>query len=299
MSALSAIQSVELEITGTCQLKCTHCCTDSGPDTPAGKMTREDWLRVIDDVAELGIPAVQLIGGEPTLSPHLTEYIDHALARGRRVEVYSNLSHIRPAVWSALARPGVCLATSYYSDTATEHEEITRSRGSFGRTRRNIITALDKGIDLRVGIVEVLEGQRVDEAAAELRALGIERIQIDRVRKVGRALDEPKATAKTSELCGHCFRHRVSVSPDGAVSGCILSRFMVAGNVRERRLADILTSDRYAELTHSVPLPSPARGGCPPDDSSDCSPANTEACDPAYYAPPTTPAFLTLGGTRS
>lgn len=70
-TALPGIQSVQLEITGTCQLQCTHCCTSSGPQTPSGAMQREDWLRVIREIAALDIPSVQLIGGEPTLSPYL------------------------------------------------------------------------------------------------------------------------------------------------------------------------------------------------------------------------------------
>ncbi|MFJ9892737.1 radical SAM protein [Streptomyces sp. NPDC091280] len=287
----TAIQSVELEITGTCQLRCTHCCTESGPKASHGDMTREDWQRVITDIAELGIPAVQFIGGEPTLAPYLPEYIDHALAAGLKVEVYSNLTHIRPGLWSAFQRPGVCLATSYYSDRAEEHEQITNGPGSYQRTRGNISEAVSRGIPLRVGIVEVLEGQRVDQTQAELRQLGVSAIKVDHMRKVGRAADSATSIPSTSELCGNCFRRRVSVDPNGAVSGCILSRFLVAGNVHEQPLAAILHSDRWQDLIKAVPAP---RSACGPDDSSDCDPAGTEACDPAYFAPDPTPS---LGGT--
>ncbi|MCM2420317.1 radical SAM/SPASM domain-containing protein [Streptomyces sp. RKAG293] len=281
-TALEGILSVELEITGTCQLRCSHCCTDSGPKVSAGAMTRANWQQVIADIAKLGIPAVQFIGGEPTLSPHLPRFIDQALDAGLKVEVYSNLTHVRPGIWSALNRPGVCLATSYYSDDAAEHEQITNGPGSYTRTRTNIIEAVRRGIPLRAGIVEVIAGQRIAQAKDELRSLGVTSIQVDRARQVGRAA--PAGTVPgTSELCGHCFRHRVSVSPDGEVSGCILSRFMIAGNVREQRLADILGSDRWAQMTSAVPAP---RAGCSPDDSGDCDPANTTACDPAYdFAP--------------
>ncbi|MGW4319808.1 radical SAM protein [Streptomyces sp. NPDC004684] len=287
----AGIRSIELEITGRCQLQCTHCCTDSGPKAGSGTMTREDWTSVITDVAALGIPAVQFIGGEPTLTPYLPQYIDHALALGLRVEVYSNLTHVRPGLWAAFSKPGVCLATSYYSDQAQQHEEITRGPGSYRRTRDNIAEAVQRGIPLRVGIVDVLEGQRVDQAQEELRRLGVTSIKVDRVRKVGRAANQAAGIPSTSELCGNCFRYRVSIDPDGAVSGCILSRFLVAGNVREQRLEDILGSDRWQQLTDTVPMP---RAGCTPDDSSDCDPANTEACDPAYYAPDPT---LSLGAT--
>ncbi|WP_411144722.1 radical SAM/SPASM domain-containing protein [Streptomyces sp. x-80] len=283
VTPVAGIRSVELEITGTCQLACTHCCTDSGPKAGPGAMTRDDWQHVIADVAELGIPAVQLIGGEPTLSPYLPHYIAQAADAGLSVEVYSNLAHVRPAVWAALGRPGIALATSYYSDDAAQHEQITNGRGSHARTRANIVNALERGIPLRVGMVEVIEGQRIEEGKAELLRLGVTRVQVDRARKIGRAAEPNGTGPTTAELCGHCFRHRVSIDPDGNVSGCILSRDLVAGNVRERRLADILNSGRWAEITATVPMPMPMpRAACTPHDSNDCDPASTPACLPAH-----------------
>lgn len=277
MNALDTIRSVELEITGTCDLQCTHCCTMSGPKVSSGLMTRDDWDQILADVAALGIPAVQMIGGEPTLSPHLPHYIERATELGLFVEVYSNLTHIRPAVWRAIDRRGVSLATSYYSDQAEQHERITQGKGSHARTRANILEVLDRSIPLRVGIVEVNPGQRVAEAEAELRALGVKRVDVDRARKVGRAAADTIPTV--DELCGHCFRHRVSIDPDGNVSGCILSRFLEAGNVRERPLPEILHDALWSEITATIPTPQSA---CTPDDSGDCDPANSDACLPDY-----------------
>jgi MoaA/NifB/PqqE/SkfB family radical SAM enzyme len=281
ITPVASIRSLELEITGTCQLQCAHCCTSSGPSTPQGTMTREDWKQVIADCAEAGIPAVQFIGGEPTLHPDLAALVTHALGHGLEVEVYSNLAHITEAMWKVLERPSVRLATSYYSDKPAEHERITGGRGSHARTRANLIEALRRGIPLRVGIVEVLDGQRVAQAEAELRALGMDSIRIDRARKVGRAAGDSTAAPSVAELCGHCFRHRAAIGPDGELYGCILSRFLPAGNVKDKRLAELLGSLKWAELTAAIPAPR-AGQGCPPDDSDDCNPANTEACDPAY-----------------
>lgn len=289
---LSLIRSVELEITGTCQLSCTHCCTSSSPQAPAGVMTREDWSRVIADIAKLRILAVQFIGGEPSLSPDLPAFIDQALDAGLDVEVYSNLTHIKASLWESFDRKGVCLATSYYSDDRGEHERITRSRGSLERTRANIAEAVRRNIPLRAGIVQVLEEQRVDQAEAELRRMGVATIQVDRTRKVGRAADQAVAEPSVGELCGNCFRHRVSVSPDGAVSGCILSRFMIAGNVRDTSLSDILRSARWAELTARVP--EPRAKACTPNDSGDCDPASTPACAPSFAAPAPAPSLKVL-----
>jgi MoaA/NifB/PqqE/SkfB family radical SAM enzyme len=85
-----------LEITEKCNLTCTHCYADSGPRASLhGSMDYEAWIRVIDEAAELGCTAIQFIGGEPTLHPHLQEFIAHAKYRGIQfVEVYTNATRL-------------------------------------------------------------------------------------------------------------------------------------------------------------------------------------------------------------
>lgn len=73
------------EITGRCQLTCRHCYADSGPRGTHGSMTGEDWKRVIDEAARLGVGHVQFIGGEPTLHPALPDLVRHARRRGIEV----------------------------------------------------------------------------------------------------------------------------------------------------------------------------------------------------------------------
>ncbi|MEV6978105.1 radical SAM protein [Kitasatospora sp. NPDC093806] len=70
---------IELEITGKCQLECSHCFAESGPTGTHGVMTMPDWREVIDQAADLGIRTVQLIGGEPTAYPGWADLVDHAL----------------------------------------------------------------------------------------------------------------------------------------------------------------------------------------------------------------------------
>lgn len=78
-------------------------------------MTRANWVRVLDQAAAMRVEMVQFIGGEPTLHPDLPQLIEHALVHGLDVEVFSNLVHVTDALWEVFARPGVSLATSYYS----------------------------------------------------------------------------------------------------------------------------------------------------------------------------------------
>ncbi|MGP3987813.1 radical SAM protein [Streptomyces sp. 3N207] len=216
-SPTTAPSVVGLEITGACQLQCTQCFAESGPNGTHGAMTASDWRRVISDAAAMGAREVQLVGGEPTTHPAWAELVDHALSLRLRVEVYSNLFHIKPGWWRLLAREGVRLATSYYSDRAQEHDAITTRPGSYERTRANIAEAVQRGIPLRVGIVSVLPGQRVIEARRELEALGVTKIRMDRTRRLGRA-SLPGTGKDSAELCGRCGHGQAAVLPSGEVT---------------------------------------------------------------------------------
>ncbi|MEV0438960.1 radical SAM/SPASM domain-containing protein [Streptomyces spectabilis] len=285
------LDSLELEITGGCQLTCTHCLSESSPQGTHGAMAPADWKQVIEDAAALEIPGLQLIGGEPTLYPHWVELVDLALSLGRRVEVFSNLFHVAPKWWSVLSREGVTLATSYYSDRADEHDRITTRPGSHARTRANLVEAHRRGIPVRVGILEVFDGQRVAEACTEIEAMGIADVDTDRVRAVGRAAGS--AAPSADALCGRCGRGKAAVLPNGDLALCVLSRFMPCGNVREQRLAELVGSERWWQAVGKVPPPGPT--ACQPD-GSDCNPAKTPACLPKF---PAAPLRLTApGGER-
>ncbi|OII69759.1 radical SAM protein [Streptomyces sp. CC77] len=278
-SPLVGIRSLELEITGKCQLTCTHCLSESSPQASHGTMTPADWRAVITDAAALGIRTIQLIGGEPTVHPDWRELTELGLSLGLHVEIYSNLFHVAPDWWDVFTREGVTLGTSYYSDDPAEHDKITGRAGSYVRTRCNTREAVNRGVTVRAGIVDILPGQRVAEARAELESMGVKHINTDRVRAVGRAA-LPGQAPTLDEMCGRCTRGRAAILPNGDLAGCVLSRDFPAGNVRETPLADLFGGSAWAELAASVP---PLRANaCPPNDSGDCDPANTEACDPAY-----------------
>jgi MoaA/NifB/PqqE/SkfB family radical SAM enzyme len=242
-------------------------------------MTGDDWKGVISEAAALGVKKVQLIGGEATLHPDFVEIAEHALAEGLGVQVYSNLYRVRLEHWALFARPGVTLATSYYADTDDGHDEVTGRRGSHAATRANIVEALRRGIRVRVGIVDVLDGQRVDQARAELVALGIKDVHLDRVRGVGNAA-KGTGLPSTSELCGRCATGIAAVLSDGTVTPCVLGRFLPAGQVQDAPLERVFNSPRWQRVAASIPAGrhDPCAPDCGPNDDT-CKGGGT--CDPA------------------
>ncbi|MEU9149231.1 radical SAM protein [Streptomyces sp. NPDC048417] len=291
---------LELEITSRCQLTCSsHCYAEAGPTRDHGSMTADDWMRVLDQAAAGGTKIVQFIGGEPTLHPAFTELVGHALDLGLRVQVFSNLYRVRAQHWALFAHPQVSLGTSYYSDDPAEHDAITGRTGSHDSTRANIAEAVRRGIPVKVGIIHMRDGQRTQQALAEMRTLGVQRVHIDNVRAVGNAAQAGLPIPSTSELCGRCADGKAAILPDGKVAPCVLGRFLPAGDVKASALSAVFTSAQWRQVAASIPrrrgkgctpdedscMPSPGKQvtACNPDnDGSDCSPAETPACNPAY-----------------
>ncbi len=143
-------------------------------------------------------PAMSSSSGESRhCTPDLATLILHALGRELAVEVYSNLVRVTDSLWTAFERPGVRLATSYYSPDAAQHNAIT-DRRSHDRTLANIRKALRRGIPLRVGLVDVDEGQDIAGALAELESLGVTAVGVEPAAPGGSRCSRSDAQRRTA-----------------------------------------------------------------------------------------------------
>jgi MoaA/NifB/PqqE/SkfB family radical SAM enzyme len=213
-TAASQLDFLWLEITGRCNLTCSHCYAGSGPAKPLfGMMTRPDWERVITEAGEWGCRQLQFTGGEPTLHPDLSGLIRFAQAQGYHfIEVFTNATRLSLALIDCFRENGVAIATSFYSHDSGTHDQITNKRGSWTKTVANlnrIVVAAD--LPLRVGIIEMEENSgHSAETTAFLKSRGIVSIGVDRLRKVGRGEESPSCSSSGStELCGKCWQGKI------------------------------------------------------------------------------------------
>ena len=240
-----------LEITGRCNLKCTHCYADSGPELPLDDgMAVADWFAVLEESAVLGCKRVQFLGGEPTLHPELPALIGHARALGfERICVYTNGTRFTPAVRDALREHAVELAFSVYAATAAVHDGITARAGSFDKTIASIRWAVASGLRVRAGVIAMPENSAHTAAARRfLEELGVKDVHVDAVRKLGRGLAYGTPASELGELCGRCGNGKLCVSASGEIFPCALSRFAPLGNFRAAGLAGALGGARLQEF---------------------------------------------------
>jgi MoaA/NifB/PqqE/SkfB family radical SAM enzyme len=229
-----------LEITRKCNLQCIHCYADSTPHLSHGQMTTERWKEIMTEAYRLNVRKVQFIGGEPTCHPDFIELVHHANQLKFSIEVYSNLTHITQSLWKLFQEFNISLATSFYSLHPNIHDQITQNK-SQKNTLDNIEEALKRGLNLRVGIIEMLPEQDVSETEIMLRQLGVEKLGKDRLRGIGRGSSQLNtADCSVDELCGSCGSGNAAIDPDGNIYPCVFSRWLNVGNVQDRSLTEVL-----------------------------------------------------------
>ena len=75
---LAGPSSITLYVTMKCQQDCDFCFLTPNVKALPQKVGLDDWLSVMDQAADMGIPGLAILGGEPTLYPDMPEIIKKA-----------------------------------------------------------------------------------------------------------------------------------------------------------------------------------------------------------------------------
>ncbi len=264
--ASGQIMSVCLELTYRCNEKCIHCYIDDFRD--CGKELRlRDYVRIIDELAEMNCLSLLITGGEPTLHPDFLEIVRYAQKRRMLVNLYTNGLAIESDMLDELIelRPN-SISFSFYGGTPAVHDGITGIQGSFEKSMRTLLLVKARGIDVFIKTVVMKQNVHDYENLLKLsRKLGVtvestmtvmyshsgvpsDRFRLMDVEAYKRVMwleqkYSPKeidaTSAKSDSVCG-CGRDALSVNPYGEVYPCNAYPVSI-GNIHEMTIRGIWT----------------------------------------------------------
>jgi radical SAM protein with 4Fe4S-binding SPASM domain len=265
------------ELREDCNLRCRHCYCMSAPKTGiTERLAFEDWMRLLDEGADLGCRAMQFIGGEPFLyGPRLFDLAARAAALGyESIGVFSNLTFLKEEWIDRLLEFRMNVSYSLYSKRPEIHDLVTGKRGSFDRTMANVRRLRERGVTARPCVTVMKQNQDfVDETMEFLRELGVESPSFDLVRPAGRGGDEEilpdkfsgrrsfgnrgefMQTDRTTFIRrangNSCWQGKMAIGSTGDVHPCIMQRDGASGNVRSQSLKEIIAGGirRYWDLS--------------------------------------------------
>jgi len=116
-------------ITRKCNLKCVHCYAQAKDISFENELSTKEGKKLLDDLAQFGVPVVLFSGGEPTIRKDLPELAAYAVEKGMRAVISTNGTLITQKMAKTLKEIGL----SYVGISIDGTEEINdRFRGVKG-----------------------------------------------------------------------------------------------------------------------------------------------------------------------
>lgn len=188
------------EITLACDLACRHCGSRAGHDRP-DELTTEECLDLVDQMADLGVREVSLIGGEAYLRDDWTDIVRRIRERGMMALLTTGGRGLTPERAREAAEAGLQSTSVSVDGVEATHDRLRGVKGSHRAAFEAFRNLRDAGI--KVSANTQINRLSMPELPAVLESIieaGIHSWQIQLTVAMGRAADEPEVLLQPYDL---------------------------------------------------------------------------------------------------
>ncbi len=144
-----------------CNLRCVHCYSHSRDEEYSGEMNHDEGLRLLDDLAEFGVPVILFSGGEPLMHPRIMDLIAHARSLEMRAVLSTNGTLITNDVASQLKEFGLSYVGVSLDGLEQTNDRFRGMQGAFARALEGIRNCQSVGI--KVGLRLTMNRRNVQD----------------------------------------------------------------------------------------------------------------------------------------
>jgi len=143
-------------LTKQCNLYCEHCYAAATAERAPGELSTTEGKRLLEDLAEYGVPVVLFSGGEPLVRDDLVELVAYASDLGIRPVLSTNGTLLTPEKAAELRDAGLSYAGVSVDGLRERNDAFRGEEGAFDAAVRGIEACLDAGLKtgLRYTITE-------------------------------------------------------------------------------------------------------------------------------------------------
>lgn len=265
------LRSLHIEIANECNERCVHCYIPHEYKTKS--IDPALFYRTVEDGRDMNIINVTLSGGEPLLHKDIIGFLKRCRELDLSVNVLTNLTLLTDTIIEEMKKNSLlCVQTSIYSMDASIHDSITKVKGSFEKTKINLLKLKGAGIPLQISCPVMKQNK---DTFKDVIAFGEENgisVAVDYVifasydhsnynlvnrlslEEVSQAFDkqatdeyvdyihsqaeEKNALSAQDPICSIC-RYYICISADGTVFPCIGWQANVIGDLNKQSMRDI------------------------------------------------------------
>ena len=186
------------ELTYRCPLRCPYCSNPVDHERVRDALSAEDWGRVFDEAAALGVLHVGLTGGEPSTRPDLPEIVAHAAGAGLYTHLVTAGMPIDEAGLKTLRDRG--LRSVQLSIQDANEADSDRIAGTASFSRKLAFARSVRELDLPLVLNVVLHRHNID--------------RVSEIIALARDLDVMRLELAHTQYHGWGLRNRASLMPD-------------------------------------------------------------------------------------
>lgn len=164
-------------VTRRCNLHCIHCYSQSNDERFPDELKTDFALKVIEDLAEFGVPVILFSGGEPLLREDIFTLIEAAVENGIRTAVSTNGTVISADFARKMKHLGVSYVGVSLDGIGGTNDSFRGRKGAFNMALEGIRNC--QQIGLKVGLRFTITNRNYREIP-EIFSL-LENANIDRV----------------------------------------------------------------------------------------------------------------------
>ncbi len=263
--------SIEIEFSKACNFNCSYCYTET-KTARSDEMSRREIKDTILQAREMGAKKIIILGGEPTVYPHLEEMLNFIHEQNLQVEIFSNGTGIDRPLAQLFAKIKARVILKMNSRDEELQDKLAGKKGAFKIIRKalqNLRAAGYPATDKFLGISTVICQPNIKELPDMWRWLrqnsmepyfevitpqanALENIWLNVDGTALKELFEELSQIDRDEfnlewepqppLVGNkCMRHQVSclITASGDVMPCVGVTINI-GNIRKEKLKDII-----------------------------------------------------------
>lgn len=176
------LNSVYIEIDNYCNSKCIYCYNAIRSNE---EISLNKFKNLIKSLKKIGVICVILTGGEPTLHPHLMDFLDILKKNNMIIGMSTNGIKLNDEIIDFFANNKSFIQISIDTTNREKYKEI-RKTDTLDIVMKNMKKMLNKGINVDAGIVlNNLSLETLEKTIYDLKDIGIPTMHVEEIKDVG------------------------------------------------------------------------------------------------------------------